>query len=104
MVMPIGCRSLTFGLVYQGFNSGKKVLSRIDEYSRVNIKSEIINKRTFIVVSRLRTSPVINASEKSTFAFQSWVKKESRNCRGVNFSRISWGQDHEHRNDGHKIC
>jgi hypothetical protein len=75
VVMPIGCRSLTFGLVYERFNSGKKVLSHFDEYSRV----DIIKKRTFIVVSRLRTSPVINASEKSTFAFQSWVKNESRN-------------------------
>jgi len=78
VVTPIGCRSLTLGLVHQGFNSGKKVLSHFDEHSRVDIKLDH-QKQTFIVVSRLRTSPAINASEKSTFAFQSWVKNESRN-------------------------
>ena len=35
MVMPIGRRSLTFGLVNEGFNSGEKVLSHFDEYSHV---------------------------------------------------------------------
>ena len=38
MVMPIGCRSLTLGLVYEGFNSGKKILSHFDEYSCIDIK------------------------------------------------------------------
>ena len=87
MVMPVGCRALTLGLVYKGFNGGEKVLTYFHEYFRFDIGLD--QWRTFIVASRLRTSPVISDSEKSTFAFQSWVKNESRNWRGVNFSRIS---------------
>lgn len=45
MVMPVGCCALTLSLAYKGFDSGKKVLAYVYEYSWVDYQARSTNER-----------------------------------------------------------
>jgi hypothetical protein len=88
MMESVRFDSIATVLVYQCLDHSEEVLAK---FTVLKLPPDVdeMDKLTFMVTSMLRTSPVSSASEKSIFAFHSWVRKANLNCRAVNLLSIS---------------